>query len=163
MSSDLTAASLEHIEASAGQAEGFDAAAAGSAGFKTQLARFVELENERRDLELRLDAVKGEAGKLQAALIEQFADMGMQNAKVGDLTVYVRTDRYVSKRADVETETVCAALRDCGLGYMVADGYNPQSLKSKIKEYQDQGIEVPESLAALLNIGETPRLATRKA
>jgi hypothetical protein len=45
---------------------------------------------------------------------------------------------------------------------MVSDGYNASSLKSKVKEYQDQGLEVPESLAGLLNIGEVPRLATRK-
>lgn len=131
-------------------------------GFKSQLARFVQLEAERREHEERLKVIGEEAGKLQAALLDQFADTGIQNAKVSGLTVYVRLDRFVSKKSDVSTEQVCEALRDAGLSYMVSDGYNAQSLKSKIREYQTEGVEVPQRLSSLLNIGEVARLATRK-
>lgn len=132
------------------------------AGFQELLAEFVALENERREHENRLKIISERVGQLQPVLLDQFADAGMQNARIGDLTVYIRTDRYVSKRGDVSTEQVCGVLRDCGLGYMVSDGYNAMSLKSKIKEYQDSGVEVPQELAAVLNIGEAFRLATRK-
>lgn len=130
--------------------------------FQQKLAEFVGLEKRRRYLEDELKSVEARSGPLQSALLEQFADLGMQSANVDGLCVYVRCDRYVSKRSGVPTEAVCDALHKCGLGYMVADGYNSMSLKSKIKEYQDQNIEVPPLLAELLNVGETPRLVTRK-
>lgn len=130
--------------------------------FQAQIAEYVALEKRRRELEAELEATNTKIAPLQASLLEQFADLGMQSANVDGLTVYVRCDRYVSKRQGVATESVCEALRQCGLGYMVSDGYNAMSLKSKIKEYQEQGIEVPAALGELLNIGELPRLVTRK-
>lgn len=127
------------------------------------LKEFARLENERRDLEDRLSEVKAAAAVIQERLLNDFADAGMQSANVDGLTVYVRMDRFVSKRSEVTTEQVCQVLRDCGLGYMVADGYNASSLKGKISEYQKEGVEVPQPLAAVLNIGEVARLATRKS
>jgi hypothetical protein len=130
--------------------------------FQEMLAEFVALERERREHEDRLKIIAERCGVLSPLLIDQFADLGMQNANVEGLTVFVRMDRYVSKRGDVSSDQVCQALRECGLGYMVSDGYNAQSLKSKVREWQDAGVEVPPTLAGLLNIGEVPRLTTRK-
>ena len=140
-----------------------DAAATPQPGtFQEMLAEFVVLEHERREHEDRLKVIAGRLGQLQEPLLNHFADTGIQNASVNGLTVYVRMDRYVSKRGDASSEQVCAALRDCGLSYMVSDSYNAQSLKSKIREYIEEGADVPESLKQLLNIGEVARLATRK-
>lgn len=133
------------------------------ATFQAMLAEFVGLEHERREHEEKLKVIAERTAKLQEALLDQFADLGLQNASVKGLTVYVRMDRYVSKAKDATTDAVCHALRECGCGYMVSDGYNAQSLKSKVKEWQDAGVEVPAALAGLLNIGEIPRLATRKS
>lgn len=133
------------------------------ATFQSLLSEFVDLEGERREHEERLKVIAEKAGKLSEELLNQFADLGLQNAKVKGLTVYVRMDRYVSKAQGVATETVCETLREIGCGYMVGDSYNAMSLKSKVREWIDQGIEVPPVLSKLLNIGEIPRLATRKA
>ncbi|MDE2103886.1 MAG: hypothetical protein KGL39_42010 [Patescibacteria group bacterium] len=129
--------------------------------FRAMLADYVELEERRRRLEDDLAACKQAASAIEQKLLEQFADIGLQNARVGNLTVYVRHDRYVSRRKEVTNEEMCEILRNLGLGYMVSDGYNAASLKSKIKEYQDHELEVPPALAGALNIGEVPRLATR--
>lgn len=131
--------------------------------FEAMLNEFAELENERRQLEERLEVIKTRTNTLQEPLLNHFADTGMQNARIKGLTVYVKTDRYVSKRGDASTEQVCQVLRDHGLGYIVSEGYNASSLKSKIvKEYIEADVEVPDALAAVLNIGETTKLATRK-
>ena len=130
--------------------------------FQELLAEFVKLEHERREHEDRLKVIGERLTKLREPLIDHFADTGIQNANVDGLTVYVRMDRYCSKRGDATTDQVCAALKAAGCGYMVADGYNAASLKSKVKEWTDQGVEVPGELASLLNIGEVARLATRK-
>lgn len=132
------------------------------AALRELLAEFVALEIERREHEDKLKVIAERLAKINEPLLDAFADSGIQNAKVNGLTVYVRMDRYCSKKSDASTEQVCAALKTCGLGYMVSDGYNAQSLKSKVKEWQDNGVEVPAALSGLLNIGEVPRLATRK-
>lgn len=130
--------------------------------FQELLTEFVALEKERREHEDRLKIIQERVGQIQEPLLNHFADTGIQNARVGDLTAYVRMDRYCSKKSEASTEAICQVLRESGLGYMVSDGYNASSLKSKIKEYIDNEIEIPESLSSLLNIGEIPRLATRK-
>lgn len=134
-----------------------------SASMAANLVEFTRLENRLRELEEEAARVKAQVGKVGAALMEQFADSGVQSANANGLCVYVRVDRFVSKKGGVPSQAVCDVLRKVGLAYMVEDGYNASSLKSKIKEYQDEGQEVPPELAELLNIGEVPRLAARKS
>jgi hypothetical protein len=152
----------DYSQCDAGQGDAVDTLEA-PASFQGMLKEFVALEHERRQHDDRLKQIAERVDKLAPTLLDQFADAGIQNANVDGLTVYVRVDRYVSKRGDASTEQVCQVLKDCGLGYMVSDGYNASSLKSKVKEFQEEGVAVPEALAAMLNIGEVPRLATRKA
>lgn len=126
-----------------------------------RLKAYAALEHHRRQLESQLKSVEQESRALGEKLLEDFGETGMSNANVDGLCLYIRMDRYVSKRADATTEQVCEALREAGLAYMVTDGYNAASLKSLVKEYQDNGREVPPKLSELLNVGEVPRLATR--
>lgn len=128
---------------------------------QTALKEYVELEHRRRREEDTLEAIAERQKQLEQQLLDQFADTGLQNARVDGLTVYIRRDKYVSRKPECTSEQVCEALREVGLGYMVAPGYNPASLKAKIAEYKVNETEVPEQLASLLNIGETFKLATR--
>lgn len=133
------------------------------ANMGARLKTYAELEHKRRDLEAQLKAVEQQSRELGDVLLDDFGETGMSNANVDGLCVYIRMDRYVSKKSDATMEQVCAALREAGLAYMVSDGYNAASLKSLIKEYNDSCVEVPPKLAELLNVGEVPRLATRSA
>ena len=126
------------------------------------LAEFVELENKRRELNDQLDIILERTKVIQPQLIDMFADTGIKNARVGKLTVFIKMNKWCSKKSEVSTEEVCKVLKECGLGYMVTDGYNPSSLKAKMTEYDVAEVEPPASLAAVLNRGETPQLATRK-
>ena len=130
------------------------------------LRQFAQLQLRRRELEEALEVVTKGITALEPEILEYFADQGIQSANVLGLCCYMKTDFFVSKKADkdgVTTQIVCDAMRDFGLGYMVADGYNAASLKSKIKEWLKEGVEVPERLRSLLNIGETTKIATRKS
>lgn len=131
--------------------------------FQVALKEFVMLEKRRRDLEGELETVKTAATKVQGALLDMFADTGIQNAKCDGLTVYVRTDRFVSRRKEVESIAVCNALKAIGRGDMVNPDYNAASLKSLVLEFLTSEQPVPPELESLLNIGSVPRIATRKA
>lgn len=130
--------------------------------FDAAIKRFAQLENYRRVLEEDLEVTKRQLAKLQEQLIDQFADLGLQNARIDGLTIYVRMDRYVSKKKEYTTEQLCQVLKDVGLGYMVADGYSASSLKAKVAEYARDGIELPSELAEMINVGERPRLVSNK-
>ncbi|MFZ5831261.1 MAG: hypothetical protein ACOY3P_14310 [Planctomycetota bacterium] len=127
------------------------------------LARFVELEHKRRDLESQLDQVKDEARQLEARILEEWAERGQNSAKVGGLTVYLANDFYCSKRATSSTDELVSALRDAGLSDYVSIGYNAASLKAWVKEQVASGGDIPQPLAERLNYDTTPRLKTRRA
>lgn len=125
------------------------------------LARFSALEHRRRDLEEQLDAIKKEQSKLQEQILDEWADIGQQSAKVNGLTVYVAHEFYCSKRGDISTEQLIEILKSAGLDRCVQVGYNASSLKAFVKEQLAQGSELPEQLASCLNYDTTPRLRTR--
>lgn len=133
------------------------------ASFRDRLALYAELENKRRLHQVEADDLQKQIKDLEEPLLNDMAEAGIQNVNCGGLTIYRRTDFYVSKRGDVPTPEIVDALRRHGLGYLVAEGYNANSLKSVIREWRDEERIIPDDLANKLNIGETVRLATRKA
>jgi hypothetical protein len=128
----------------------------------TMLSEYAELSNRLRDAQGEADMLKSKMSELEPSILEAMALNGVDNVRVKNLTVYRKTNFYVSKRGSVETQTVCDLLREHGLGYLVADGYSPAALKSKVKEWLDEGAEVPAKLAECLNVGDQVVLATRK-
>jgi hypothetical protein len=135
------------------------------AEFRTLMEEFVDLELRKREKEADLEMISDRFKTVEPQLREQMAALGMQNARCRGLTVYVKRDRYVSKKSEadgVTTERLIEVLRECGLGYIVREAYQANSLKAKLVEWLTEGVEVPEQLAACLNVGESVRLATRK-
>ena len=143
------------------------------------LSNFVAADKEYRLLEEQLEAAKKKLAAMEDPLAEQMGLMGMQSARVDGMTIYIKRTPYVSKAAGVETESVCEILKHVGLEYMVSEGYNAQSLKSKVKEYQEKWRDldddyreshaeeytdtgVPRELAKLLSIGERISVETRR-
>lgn len=126
------------------------------------LKRYTELENERRKHADRTDELAAIIKPLEEALLEAFAEAGLQNARANGLTVFIRTDRFVSKKGEFSTEAICEKLKELGCAYMVKEGYSASSLKAKVTEWQNEGVTVPADLAAMLNIGEIARITSRK-
>src|SRR6185312_6247045 len=131
-------------------------------GLGALLKRYTELENLRRKHEADEEALKDQIKPLEDALLEAFAEAGIQNARANGLTVFIRTDRYVNKKTEVATDTICETLTKLGMGYMVKAGYSASSLKAKVGEWRAEGIEVPAELAALIKVGEVERITSRK-
>lgn len=127
-----------------------------------KLKEFARLANLKRDLDAQLSDCTARMAELEPSLIEEMAEAGMQSTNIDDLTLYIRTDKYVSKRGEFTSQQICDCLRKHGMGYMVNDGYNAASLKSKVRELIDDGSGLPDDLKAMLNIGETQRIGSRK-
>ena len=128
----------------------------------TLAGEYVELQLRLRDTKSESDMLDRRAKALEPVLLERMNIEGCQNINVRGMTLYRKTDRYVSKAKGVETEEVVAALFDIGMGWLVNDSYNAMKLKSAIMEKIDAGEELPEQIKPLLNIGEVHRLGARK-
>lgn len=126
------------------------------------MSEYAELSMRYRDANGEAEMLKDKMAQLEPSILEAMALNGVDNMRVKNLTLYRKTNFFVSKRGDVETQSICDLLRTHGLGYLVADGYSSAALKSKVKEWLDEGAQVPEQLAACLNVGEAIVLATRK-
>lgn len=127
------------------------------------LRRYTELANELRTCSERAESLEAEIKPLQEALLEAYAENGLQRATLNGLTVFVRHDFFASKKAGVSTESLCETLVKCGCEYLVKTGYNANSLRAKVREWRDEGVEIPAPLAELLSVGEIPRVVAVKA
>ena len=147
------------------ECQAFDAAEAAAdvpTDVLTLVAEYAELANRCADAQEEADMLKRRMAELEPTILEAMALQGVDNVRARNRTVYRKTNFYVSKRAAVETQQICNLLREHGLEYLVADGYSPSALKSKVKEWLDEGVEIPPTLAECLNVGEAIVLASRR-
>ncbi len=127
-----------------------------------QLKRYVELEHERRDLDDRLKAVKAETEKLAASLLDQFAEAGMQSARVNGLTVYVHRQLWASA-VEGNYEAACQALRASGHGEFVQERFNTNQISALAREMDKNGETLPVEWDGPIKVAETFQLRTQKA
>lgn len=132
--------------------------------------QFAELEIRRRQLEEQLKSIKRQSDAVELRLLDQMAETGVTSCRVRvdvdgvecSLTLYLKREFFCNKKSEVDPDYFCEVLKRNGLGYLVKDGYSGASLKSKLAEWRNEGVEIPEELSALMNIHEPYVLRTRK-
>jgi hypothetical protein len=127
------------------------------------LARWVELEKERRASEERAEACKKEQNAIQELLLDEWVENNQQSASIGGFTVYIAHEFFCSKRSGFTTEQVIEALDKNGLSRLVSTGYNSAGLKAHVNEQVKAGSDLPEDLQRCLNYDSIPRLRARLA
>lgn len=101
--------------------------------------------------------------ELEADLLEAMMQNGLQNTKsTTGMTLYHRIDKFVAVAEGYTSEQLALELaqheqtRD-----LVAPKFNANSLRSRIKEIEEAGEELPESLARMIKIIEKDRIGHR--
>lgn len=130
--------------------------------FDEMLSEFIALRKEKDDLESDLKRISSRMSELEPMIVEGFGERGMQNVNKDGITLYLAIDRFVNKKTGVETEEICEALREAGLGDMVSDSYSAASLKARVLEWKANDVAIPERLADCITVGEVYRLRSRK-
>jgi len=138
-----------------------------------KLARFVEIEKARRELETRLEELKAERATLEEELLRQFQESGIDSMRVDGMTVYLKREIWAGAK-DGDYERACRALREAGLDQYVQERFNTQSLSAYVREQArlladdtagpDEILAVlPEPLRDAISVTEKFSLRTRKA
>jgi prefoldin subunit 5 len=123
----------------------------------------VQLQNRKAELSSELDALAKEIEELNTTLLEDFAKDGLSSVKTdvdgSKVTLYLRRDVYAKVLDPLRLNDV---LRSEGLGDLVKETVNAQTLRAKIREWEDEG-GIPASFDTVLTSSEVYSVRVRKA
>jgi len=136
--------------------------------------QFIELDEKRKKMEGDVDKLKEELQKLEPQIMERFENAGMQSMKSkSGVVVYIRRDLWAGA-AEGADALLLEALKTVGLGDMVKEKVNTQTLSAYIREAEREHFAgaaseipklisvLPEPLRGAVAITEKFSLRTRK-
>ena len=129
------------------------------------LENYVNLSKRLRDVGDEEDTLKKQLAEIEPKLLEEFGLAGIQNVNCDGLTVYVKREKYINKKSEkdgVTTELLLERLKENGFSDLCHETYSASALKSRMLEILEVG-DIPEGVAACLNVSEGLKLGTRKS
>lgn len=136
---------------------------------------FIDLDTKRKTLEGDVDKLKERMAELEPQIMERFENAGMQSMKSKQgVTVFIRRELWAGA-ADGAEVLLLETLKSIGLGDMVKEKCNTQTLSAYIREQEkehfgqaaakpEELIKVlPEPLQAAVAVTEKFSLRTRKS
>ena len=108
-------------------------------------------------------AAKSKREKVESQLIEEMADEGCQNYKLVDgPNLYRRTDKFYGPAEGVDKQELIKELAAHPQTMdLVELNFNSNSLRSRMKEIEANGEEIPPELEAKLKVIEKYRIGYR--
>ena len=137
-----------------------------------RLSEYVTRDIKAKELEAEAKRLKAENAKIEEQLIDGMIDAGIENMKIGDRTVFIRTQLWASAVDAVnpltgevdgkDWPTTIEALRVHGYGDLKEERVNSQRLSALVRELDDSEDGIPETLEEALSITERVKLVVRK-
>lgn len=130
------------------------------------LEEFVMLSKRLRDVAGEEETIKKQLATIEPKLLEEFGLAGIQNINADGLTVYVKHEKYVNKKAEkdgVTTAMLLERLRENGFSDLCFESYSAGALKARMLEIIEDGGDIPAGVAACLNVSDGVKLLTRKS
>lgn len=123
------------------------------------LRELVALHNRVQEADKALKELKAKKDELEAMLLPQLEEAGVQRLNIDGRTIYRSSTWRASVPADCR-EAVCAQLRAMGLGDLVTEGVNAQTLSAKVREWlsEEDGEGIPAPIADLIKTYEDKSL-----
>lgn len=119
--------------------------------------RFIELSELRKTKEGEVDEIKDELALLEPQILERFENAGMQSMKsTQGQVVYVRRELWAGAQEGCD-ELLADALKRNGLGDLVRERINTQTLSSYVREVEkaqfNGSVRRPDEILPLLPDG----------
>ena len=129
------------------------------------IARYAQLKDSKRVLEAEIDKLKDELRAMELRILDHFADEGIQSLKIDTgFTVYLR-GQWWARPTDGDYPRACAALEAAGLGAMVHETVNIQTLSAYVREVKKEDIsaDLPSTLDGAIDITQQFNVLVRKS
>lgn len=124
--------------------------------------RLAELRAMKKDTEDRLKEINAEIEKVDAELAERMLAEEVQNFSRNGQTFYLNTTVRASAKAD-RKQDLFQWFKEHGLGDMVTETVNANTLSAWVREQLEESDELPEGLEELVNVYEKTTVGIRKA
>jgi len=120
-----------------------------------------ELDKEIKKIEEQVKNLKQQKEKLGNNIYHELKEKGYDKLTVDGITVYPRTDVYVS--LPKESDKSLAWLIERDYGEFIKPYINPRTLTSIIKEYLNEHPEELNEIQKLFNYTEKERIGIRRS
>lgn len=115
-------------------------------------------ETLKRALEAQLREIKAEQREREIEVLEYLAHEGIDRVSIAEGTVYHQSQLWASLSDN--RDAAHAAMKRAGLGDMVKETVNSQTLSSWVREVGEENI--PASVAPHIKVSESHRVRMRK-
>ena len=132
------------------------------------LAKFVELQTMRLEIETNLDDLKKQLAGMEREILEDFEKTGTSSTKVNGMTIYLNRQLWAGPKkegefaTDEEYAVACKALVDSGLKVFVHPRFNTNTVSGWVREQEKLGQELPQAIKDALRVEEQFTIKTRK-
>jgi hypothetical protein len=125
-----------------------------------KLRRFVEIDRRIKAAESEAEDLKKERVRLQAELLDEFADAGIENIRIDGQTVYAHRQVW----AKTPDKAAAVAALKALYPELVTETFNSNTLSSLLREREKAGDNpVPPELEGLVEASEVWSLRSRRA
>ena len=125
--------------------------------------KFGSLVSRKRDIEDELRAVKSEIASLDKLLLEEMRNNQMERLHIADCTLYIHKMLIAKPKEGRGRADVVEKLRLCGLGDLVSENYNSNTLSAWVREQLANGEQLPELLSSVVDTTELVSVRGRRA
>ena len=115
-----------------------------------RIREFVMLSDEIKEKEDEVEVLKAQRAKLQAAIVEDFAQEGIDSVRMDGRKVYLRRDLRANVLSE-KVEDAAKAFRLAGYGDMVRDSINANTLSAFVRENEGR---LPASIEPFVSVYE---------
>jgi hypothetical protein len=135
-----------------------------------RVKEYAQLVLRIRELKSEAEKLQKEADEIESELLDQFMQEGVQNIKTDSGTVFLRSQIWASYPSDDNGGRTYSetndALRAAGLGMMVNERFNSQTLSAWVREQERDELGnpiLPDELRDKLAVATKFEIAVRKA
>ncbi len=124
--------------------------------------KFGSLVARKRGIEDELRAVKAEIAQLEPLLLDEMRNNQMERLHTAGTTLYIHKV-LIAKAKGGDRAAVAKQLISCGLGDLVTESYNSNTLSAYVREHLANGEQLPKPLASVIDTTELVSVRGRRA
>jgi hypothetical protein len=123
----------------------------------------IALHKEKQALMEKMNKIKAQLDKIEPQALEWMQQNTIPNLKQNGTTAYVRRELWASLAEGADTDFLRDALASAGFDPddVIKRRANTQTLSSIVREYDQRGEPLPNSLSAAVKISEVYKLGYR--
>lgn len=133
-----------------------------------KLAEYARLRHAIKKLDAKHKELYAKAEKMQQGLIDNMIDNEVDKVSLkGGTILYISELIWAKYVKDPETEKtdkpkVINALKNAGLGWLVQNNYNSQSVSAYLRELDESGKELPKEFKGVIESNPVTKLVAKK-